>query len=79
MPHESTVNPNEHVSDDYGNLRRGRCSTSESVPNGLTSSSMSKLTEQAALTRVSESNKPEAPMVLTHDDFDDDEDSDESK
>ena len=86
MPHESTVNPYEHVKDDYGQLRRGRGISSNSIcesttPSGLASSSMASLTEQVAASELENKNKPETPSRLTHhEEFDDDdEDSDEAK
>lgn len=90
MPHESTVNPFEPISDDFGQMNNrsripSHCSYGSETPTGLSASNMATLTQQVAASKLASStefeHKPETPSALTHhEDFDDDdEDSDESK
>ena len=55
MPHESTVNPYEFISDDYGNLRRaGRGPSQMSLDSnaGYPTSDMTSLVQQADLLKT---------------------------
>lgn len=91
MPHESTVNPYENVSDDYNHKKaRGSINvdsayfTQYSTHEGPQPSKPADLpaNNEPATPSTSEPKvRPETPSELTHhNDFDDDdEDSDESK
>jgi hypothetical protein len=90
MPHESTVNPYDYISDDYGNLRRvGKgysqmsLDSNSAVAGTPVQSDMATLTRHASAMKVTESNetidlanlkKPETPSVLTHHEDFDDDD-----
>jgi len=92
MPHESTVNPYEHIRDDTSSIRRGRLSSLtnsiDSRASPVLSSTVSALQNQVAAYKLSGSGEfkiseksacqkyPETPTALTHHEDFDDDDED---